>query len=117
MTTKELRTLGEASIQSSLDITENDTIIIPAGYLILGMTIRNTTSNSVTGGLRMGTIDGGSDVMTTLAVPGDYIAGVPDALLLKKFFSVDVDTPIYVQAVAAWNNASLNIKTVLAKIV
>ncbi len=102
---------------SLLAATSNSTITIPAGFYIQDILFFNNTANSVTGGIRVGTTDTGTDVCVAVAVAGNAILSVTDAALLKKYFSPTVDTILYVQAVVAWNSANLNIYFVLRRIV
>lgn len=116
MATKLLKTMGEMQIQTIRGQTANDTVVVPAGFAIQSMTIRNTTANAVTGGVRVGTTDGGVDVVVALATGANAIIGIPDATILLKYFSATVDTTLYIQAVAAWNSANLDINIVLVKV-
>lgn len=115
MATKTLKTLGELQVQTITGLTANDTITIPAGCSIQSMTIVNTTANAITGGVRVGTTDGGTDVVVALATGANAIIGIPDATILLKLFSTTVDTTLYIQAVVAWNSANINMSIVLIK--
>lgn len=105
---------GVLTVQT-LAVVANTTVSIPAGYQILAISMRNTTANAVTGGIRIGTSDAGIDVAVAIAVAGSAIIGVPDATILKKYFSSSVATTLFVQAVTLWNSASLNISFLLGK--
>jgi len=100
-----------------LSITANTTISIPAGYYIVDIIIRNTTGNSIVGGVRVGTTDGGADVVLALIVGGSSIQAIPDAQILKRVFSVSGATTLYIQAVTLWNSASINLHFILKKFV
>jgi hypothetical protein len=115
MATKSLKTYGEIQIQNITGQTANDTLVIPAGYSILGISVVNTTANAVTGGIRIGTTDGGTDVVVALATAANAVIGVPDATILKKLFSTSVDTTLFIQAVVAWNSASVDTNIVIVK--
>lgn len=115
MATKLLKTLGEMQIQTITGQTANDTLVVPAGYSILSMSVVNTTANAVTGGIRVGTSDGATDVVVALATGASAILGVPDATILKKLFSTASSQTLYVQAVVAWNSASVDTSLVLIK--
>lgn len=97
-------------------VTSNTTITIPANYYIVGVIINNTTANAVTGGIRVGTTDGGIDVVVALAVAGNALQAIPDATLLKRLFSTTVSTTLYIQTVTLWNSASLNLTFLLANL-
>lgn len=115
MSTKSTKTIGEMNIASIVGQTANDTITIPAGYSIQSISMNNTTANAITGGVKIGTTDGGTDVVTALAIAGNAILGLTDATILKKLFSTSVDQTLYIQAVVAWNSASLDTSIVMIK--
>jgi hypothetical protein len=97
-------------------ITANTTFVVPAGWAIDDIFIINTTANAVTGGIRIGTTDGGVDVVVAFAVAGSLVGHIPEASMLKRFFSSSVDTTLYLQTVTLWNSASLNLRVVLKKV-
>jgi hypothetical protein len=84
---------------------------IPAGMRITSIVIFNTTANAVTGGIKIGTTAGGTEVVVAEAVGANALV---DATLVKKIFSTTAFTTLYIDAVTAWNNASLNIYIILA---
>ena len=90
-------------------VTNDTTTSIPANGYILGIAIENTTGNAITGGLKIGTTDGGTDVLVAIAVGASALAFVTDAALLKRWFSSASAQTLYIQDVVAWNSASLNI--------
>lgn len=96
--------------------TSNGTIVIPAGYQIVGVTIVNTTANAVTGGIKIGTTNGGTEVAVAIATGANAILGIPDATMLLKTFSTSSDTTLYIQAVVAWNSASVDLSIIICKI-
>lgn len=100
----------------NLATTSNATMVIPAGFMILDLVIKSTNANAVTGGLKIGTTNGGTDVVLAVNVAGNSYQVVTDAAMLKRVFSDSVDTTLYVQAVTLWNSASLDIKFVLRDI-
>jgi hypothetical protein len=89
--------------------TSNFTMTVPAGQQIIAIQLRETANNAITGGLKIGTTDGGTDVVTAQAVGALGNLVIADAAILLKVFSISVDTTLYLQAVVAWNNASLNV--------
>lgn len=99
-----------------MTVTGNTTAVIPAGFVILQIVIENTTANAVTGGIKIGTTNGGTEVVVALAVSANSLQAVPDATLLKSVFSMSTDTTLYIQTVTLWNSASLNIRFILQKI-
>jgi hypothetical protein len=97
-------------------ITGNTTYVIPKGYFIRHMVIYNTTANAITGGLKIGTTNGGSEVLNALAVGASLLSVVADAAVLQKLFSMSSDQTLYIQAVVAWNSANINIYFDLCKL-
>lgn len=89
------------------DVTANATVSIPAGYGIRDIWIINTTANAVTGGVRIGTTDGGSDVVVAQAVGANALVKVANSALLTALFSRSAAQTLYIQAVVAWNSANL----------
>jgi len=87
-------------------ITANDTIVIPANFAIAAICVQNTTANAVTGGIKIGTTNGGTEVLTATAISGNFI-DVIETTLSKRWYSTTADTTLYVQAVTSWNSASL----------
>lgn len=99
-------------------ITGNSTVVVPKGYAIEMIYIKNTTANAITGGIKLGTTSGGTDVLNALAVAGSFNNVVENSsVVLKKFFSDTANTTLYLQAVSSWNNASLNFALILRRVV
>ena len=98
-------------VGNSLDLTlvgvvANDaTLSVPAGYRIRDIFMRNTTANAVTGGVRIGTTDGGTQVVTGLAVGANAFVRTTG---VQALFSATAAQTLYIQAVTAWNSASLD---------
>lgn len=104
-----LYAIGEHSCAKIAGQTANDTILLPVGFRIDSIDVFNTTANAITGGLRIGTTDGGVDVLAALAVAGSVIVLAPDTAILKRLFSTSATQTLYVQAVVGWNSANINI--------
>jgi hypothetical protein len=94
----------------------NVTLAIPAGYTVLRVTMRNTTANAVTGGIRVGTSDGGAQVITAQALGASITLGVADSDLLLRYHSKTSPTTWFIQAVTSWNSASVVIGVVIAQV-
>lgn len=91
-------------------ITANTTASIFAGYVIDDIFIYNNTANAVTGGLKIGTTNGGTEVATSLAVAANCLSRVMiSSLNTTGPFSTSAAQTIYIQAVTAWNSANLDI--------
>lgn len=100
---------GEESRAVLSGAAANTTVVIPGGYAIRDIFMRNTTANAITGGVRIGTTDGGVDVVVALTIGASAFVSVAPAALLLRQFSPTVAQTLFVQAVIAWNSASLDI--------
>ena len=109
--------LMEATSVNLLNITANTTVVIPAGYSILQVIVREKSGAAITGGLKIGTTSGGVDVCIALAVTASSIQAIPDSQLLKSVFSVSADTTLYIQAVTLWNSTNIDVNFVLRKFI
>lgn len=107
--------LLEVASVNLLNITANTTAVIPAGYSILQVIIRETAGGSITGGLKIGTTSGGVDVCAALTVTASSIQAIPNSQLLKSVFSASADTTLYLQAVTLWVAANISIHLALRK--
>lgn len=90
-------------------VTANTTVTIGPGWAIDDVFVHNTTANAVTGGVRIGTTNGGADVVAALTVGASALTFVAAAALLKRWFSRTAAQTLYIQAVTGWNSASLDI--------
>lgn len=97
-------------------VTGNTTFSVTAGYLIDSVVIENTNANVITGGIKIGTTDGGVDVLAALAVGASALYAIPDAALLKRVFSTASNTTLFLQTVTLWNAANLNVYVATRKI-
>lgn len=88
----------------------NGTFTVAPNASIESITIYNTTANAVTGGIKIGTTNGGTEVVASQAVNGNDILTISDASILKRIFSNSANTILYIQAVTGWNSASLRIQ-------
>jgi len=105
-----IRTAGGAIDALTITLAANGTLSVPAGYAIKDIFVRNTTANAVTGGVRIGTTAAGVDVLVALTVGANaFTVGVP----LIRAFSATVAQTLFIEAVVAWNSASLDITITL----
>ncbi len=89
--------------------TSNGTLTIPAGYALESIIVENTTANAITGGIKIGTSSGGTQVVTAQAVAGSALLKVAAADISLGVFSTSADQILYIQAVTSWNSASINV--------
>jgi hypothetical protein len=100
---------GRTSQQGQLfyNQAQNDfTLSLPAGCKIDSIIIRNKTANAVTGGIKVGTTNGGTEVVTAEAVGANAFVS---ATLNASVFSATAATTLYFQDVTAWNSAVLDV--------
>lgn len=103
--------------QQKLSVTGNTTFTIPANMTILQIVVENTTVNAVTGGIKIGTTDGGTEVVAALLVGANELTTILDATILKRAFSLSTDTTLYINTVTLWNSANLNFYFLLTRII
>lgn len=96
----------------TLAMAANGTLTIPANHIIEEIIIENTTTNAITGGLRIGTSDGGAQVVVAQAVAASALLRILNAAILLGIFSTSAATTLYAQAVTSWNSASINITVI-----
>ena len=95
------------------NVTGNITTVVPANMYIVGIVVEGTNANAVTGGIKIGTTTGGTDVVTASPVPGNTLTHVSDSLITKRVFSRTVDTTLYIQAVTLFAGANINVCVML----
>jgi len=82
--------------------------LLPASMYIEGLIFQNLNANAITGGVNVGSSVGAADIVSALAVAGNALIVVADALILKRAFSAVAPTSLFVSAGGSWNGASLN---------
>lgn len=102
-------TIGSLQTFKLASVIANDTAVLPIGFRIDSIDIRNNTANAITGGMRIGTTDTGIDVAVAVAVGANVLVLVPDTTILKRLFSTTTTQTLFLQAVVSWNSASLDI--------
>ncbi|OSI20086.1 hypothetical protein [Bradyrhizobium canariense] len=95
-----------AGVVRKLALTAAGTVDIPQGASVVGVYVRNKTANAVTGGIKVGTTAGATDVIAALPVAASELAagfvtdGKPKAASARTLF---------IDAVTAWNSASIDV--------
>ena len=100
----------------ALAATAAGSLVVPAGYAITGIYMVNNTANAVTGGIKIGTAAGGTQVVAAQAVAANAVVAVADAAILLKLFSKTAPQTIYFDAVTAWNSANVDIIVMTRKV-
>ncbi len=108
----EVGSVGTNKRQALTVTSANSSIIMPANSVIDYIIVKNNTANAITGGLKFGTTAGATDIVAALAVGASALVFVLDAVLLLRIFSTSATQQIFIDAVAAWNSASVDITIV-----
>jgi hypothetical protein len=80
-----------------------------AGWTIDAIFLNETSNNEVTGGLKIGTTDGGADVVAAQAVGALSLGHIAEADILKRVFSRTASTTLFIDAVTGWNSAVVDV--------
>jgi hypothetical protein len=92
-------------------LNANGSMVIPAGHTIShGIFCQETANHAITGGIRIGTTGGGTNIMVAQAVGALALVDIRPASILLRYFSMTVDQTIFIEAVTNWNGASINIQ-------
>lgn len=89
----------------SARLTADGTLALPAYHAIRRIYIDNETANAVTGGLDIGTTDGGQEVLAAKAVGAN--ATVETAPVASVFLATA--QTLYITAASAWNSSALRV--------
>lgn len=81
-------------------------VVVPKYHRIAAITLLESNGAAVTGGINIGTTNGGSDVVAAHALGAN---GFVEANVLKRIFSASADTTLYVTAVTSWNGAAVTL--------
>ena len=88
--------------------------VVPAGYAIDGIYLKGNNANAVTGGIKIGTAAGGTQVVAAQALAGNSVAVVPEASILIRAWVAQ--QTIYYDAVTGWNGANVTLTVALRKV-
>lgn len=97
-------------------VTANTTIAVPAGMALKGIFFANGAASAVTGGVKIGTTSGATDVVAAQAVGASAVGHVADAALLKRLFSTSAGQSLFIQAVTSWASASVSFRFTLERL-
>lgn len=86
-------------------LTANGQIVLPAGVMLRRIYFRNRTANAVTGGIRIGTSAGGTQIVTAQAIAANAIVSVIPTI---ENYQANAQT-LFVEAVTAWNGAQVDV--------
>jgi hypothetical protein len=88
-----------------LTLTANGTVQIPANHYIRGIYMLESAGAAVTGGIRIGTSNGGTQVVTAQAVGANAQLRVADASVSLNAWTAN--QTLFIQTVTSWNGASV----------
>lgn len=90
-------------------LSANGTLTLPKGYFMERIWFKNRTANAVTGGIRIGTAGGGTQVVTAQAVAASVQAVITPTISGYSLAQPQVDATLYIEAVSAWNSAEVDV--------
>ena len=82
------------------------TVVIPANAVVTRVYARNNTANAVTGGIKVGTSAGATDVVAALPVLANQVGSGAAA---GGSFNQGATRTLYIDAVTAWNSAVIDV--------
>ena len=82
----------------------NQALSIPANCLVTDIYFRNRTANAVTGGIKIGSTAGGTDIVAAQAV-----AASAASIARVSFHTGSAAKVMYIDAVTSWNGAVVDI--------
>lgn len=94
---------------NTLAVGAAGSLVVPAGFAIHAILIANNTASAVTGGIKVGTTVGGTDIVAAQAVAANAILVVASASVTNRVFSKTVPQTLYFDAVTAWNGANIDL--------
>lgn len=89
-----------------LALSAAGTVVIPQGACVNRIFVRNKTANAITGGLKIGTTAGGTDVLAAGAVGASALTVFAP---LIPAVNASAARTLYFDAVTGWNSASIDI--------
>ncbi len=81
------------------------TLVLPAGVYIDRIVIQEDSGSSVTGGLKVGTSSGGTQVASALICASSCLTWVADASISTRIFASTAPQTLFIDAVSSWNSA------------
>lgn len=85
-------------------VAANSSIILPPAAYIDSITVQETSAAAVTGGLKIGTTAGGTDVVAAATCGASCLITITDVSLLKRVFSATAPQQLFMGAVTNFNS-------------
>ena len=92
-------------INKKIAQNSNFTVTLPSYCRIDSFVIAETAGNAVTGGINVGTVAGGNDVLWAFPVGATSWTQATGASILRPLISPTLDTTLYVSPAGAWHGA------------
>lgn len=83
-------------------------IALPQGAFIQHIFVHETSNRAITGGLKFGTTNGGTDIISSIAVSGNSKVHATDSAIATRGFLPGSQT-VYIDAAGSWNSAKADI--------
>lgn len=96
-----------AVVANAISAAAANAVTLPGGTYIDRIIIQETSGASITGGIKIGTTSGGTQVAAALICASGCLTWVPDASISTRIFSAN--TPLFIDAVSAFNSGRVNI--------
>lgn len=84
--------------------TAATSIVVPAGTYIDRVIIQETSGGAVTGGLKIGTTSGGTEVASSITCAASCLTWVPDVSLSTRIFAASAPQTLFMGAVTNFNS-------------
>lgn len=88
------------------------TMILPPGTFIRDIIAQETSGATVTGGLKIGTTAGGTDVVSVLALTSLNLVTTQEVSMAKRVFSSTAPQTLFVGAVSSFNSSAVNLTVI-----
>lgn len=85
------------------------TLTVPRNYCVEAIRVVNFTGNAMTGGLKIGTSAGATDVVAAQTIGAAGVYRIQEASILKNILSLSATSTLYFDAVTAWNGAVISL--------
>lgn len=104
--------VGKSIVVTGITAQDFSSITLPPSAYIRAIVVQNTTANAVTGGVKIGTTAGGTDVVSALTCGANCLVHVTDSALSKRVFSTTASQNLSIDAVTGWNSANLTVTVI-----
>lgn len=107
---KNLETIQEARTETLENVTENTYFVVPVNFYIDKIVIRRNGDALPTGGIRLGTVLNGAQVLAATALTNTFT--VVNTLVQGVFTTAQT---VYLTPVVAWNSANISVYVIMKR--